>query len=234
MALSPERRAARRRHLVEVAQALIRERGDAGFSMAQLAASAGVSPATPYNLLGSKSEILRLVVRDDFARFITRLEALDDDRPLARLLQAADLVVIHYEADRRFHRGLFRAAFSADAPEVREMMSAEGRSLWRGFVQAAVDAGDLADFVRTGPLTDVLIRAIGAAAQTWLADDWPQARFALEMSLAVRLILAPVATPPLRDALVARIAAILAAIDALRGKDSRLGSEIEAGGKRLR
>ena len=47
MALSSEARAARQRHIVDAAHALIRETGGAGFSMLQLAKRAGVSPATP-------------------------------------------------------------------------------------------------------------------------------------------------------------------------------------------
>ncbi|WP_418654973.1 TetR/AcrR family transcriptional regulator, partial [Acinetobacter baumannii] len=55
MALSPEAREARRRNIVDAAHELVRETGGAGFSMLDLARRAGVSPATPYNLLGSKS-----------------------------------------------------------------------------------------------------------------------------------------------------------------------------------
>jgi AcrR family transcriptional regulator len=47
MALSVARRAERVQNLVQAAQELIRT-SDAGFSMTQLAAKAGVSPATPY------------------------------------------------------------------------------------------------------------------------------------------------------------------------------------------
>jgi AcrR family transcriptional regulator len=220
LALSSETRDARRRHLADAAQTLIREQGDAGFSMTQLALRAGVSPATPYNLLGSKAEILRRVVREDFARFITRLEGLRRDRPLAYLLQAADLVVGHYEADRRLHQGLFRAAYGAEAAAVRDVMSAEGRALWRGFVEAAVEAGELARFVEPRPLTDVLLRAMGATAHTWLADGWSRARFELEMAMAVRLILASVSASPHREAMAAEIAQALAAIAAL-GAPSR-------------
>ena len=64
MALSAERREARRRHLVDAAASLVRVDGGTGFSMLQLAGRAGVSPATPYNLIGSKSELLRLLVAD--------------------------------------------------------------------------------------------------------------------------------------------------------------------------
>jgi AcrR family transcriptional regulator len=201
---------------VETAQALIRERGDAGFSMAQLASAAGVSAATPYNLLGSKAGILRLVVAEDFQRFTARLGDAGGGSALARLLHAADRVVGHYEADRPFHRGLLRAAFSADAAEVRDMMSLEGRSLWRGLVEAAVASGELAATVRPGPLAAVLIRAIGAAAQTWLAEGWAGDRFALDMSLSVRLVLASVAVAR-REALATEIADAQAAIAVLTG-----------------
>jgi AcrR family transcriptional regulator len=212
LALSSERREARRLRLVEAAEALIRERGDAGFSMAELAARAQVSPATPYNLVGSKAEILRRVVRADFTRFTDRLAGLGPAAPLAHLLRAADLVVSHYEADRPFYRGLFRAAFSADVAEVRDMMSLEGRALWQGWVEAALAAGDLADWVRPGPLTVVFIRTIGSTAQTWLSEGWPRGRFELEMSHSTRLILASVAAPVHRPALAAEIASAQAAI----------------------
>jgi len=212
LTLSAPTRDARRRHLVDAAQALIREQGDAGFSMIQLARRAGVSPATPYNLLGSKAEILRQVVREDVIRFLARLESLPAAGPLSRLLQAAELAVAHYEADRRLHQGLFRAAFGADAAPVRDVLSAEGRLIWRDLVEMALAAGELAPFVERGPLTDVLLRVMGATAHTWLADGWSRARFELEMAMAVRLILASVSLSPHREAMVAEIAWIQAAI----------------------
>src|SRR5271168_2287443 len=46
----------RRRRIIEAARALIRETGNAGLSMRALAARAGVSLATPYNLFGSKRD----------------------------------------------------------------------------------------------------------------------------------------------------------------------------------
>ena len=220
LALSSERRLARREHLVQAAEALIRERGDAGFSMTELAARAEVSPATPYNLLGSKAEILRLVVRKDFKRFTKRLSGVSSTGALAHLLRAADLVVTHYESDRPFYRGLFRAAFSADVAEVRDMMSLEGRALWLGWVEAALGAGDLAGWVLPVPLTVVLIRTIGSTAQTWLSEGWSKERFELEMRHSVRLILASVATPAQRAMMAVEIASAQAMIAALTGTES--------------
>lgn len=206
MALSPERRSARQRHLVEVAQALVREGGDAGFSMTQLAARAGVSPATPYNLVGAKSDILRLVVRAEFDSFAEKLGQIRRDSALATLLEATALVVTHYEGDRQFYRGLFRAAFGMEASEVHDLMHVEGQTLWSSMVAEAVRQGELESFVQVAPLTNVVLWAISMTTQGWLSEGWTHERYAMEMAHAVRLTLAGVATAKAREGLVAEIA----------------------------
>lgn len=214
MALSAERRAARRRHLVVAAQALIREQAGAGFSMTQLAARAGVSPATPYNLLGGKAEILRLVVREEFESFSDRLTGEQDGSPLRRLLAATALVVTHYEADRPFYRGLYHA-MSSEAGEVHDLMSAQGNVLWRGLVRDAVAGGELVEGLRVEPFTNLLLRTIAVTTQAWLAGNWTEERFALEMASSMRLILASVASPSWRDPLVREAMAAHGALEAL-------------------
>ncbi|MFX8339372.1 helix-turn-helix domain-containing protein, partial [Acinetobacter baumannii] len=68
-------KAERRSRIIKAARDLIRETGDAGLSMRALAAKAGVSLATPYNLFGSKRAVLVAVLEDikgfgtRFARF---------------------------------------------------------------------------------------------------------------------------------------------------------------------
>lgn len=212
MALSPERREARRRHLVETAQVLMREAGDAGFSMKDLAARAGLSPATPYNLVGGKADVLRLVVRDEFERFGRKLGSLPADGPLQRLLAATRLVVDHYVEDRPFYRGLFHAALSSASPEVRDFMSGEGRQLWCGLLGAAMDAGQLSASLKAVPTTDALLRTISGVTEAWLAGDWGADRFALEMRSGVGLVLASAAAEDQRDWLLADVADAQAAI----------------------
>lgn len=208
MAISVERRAARQRHIVDAAQALIRERGDAGFTMTELAARAGVSPATPYNLVGSKADLLNLVVDDEFETFARKLASMRHDSALGLLLDATALVVVHYEADRRFYRGLFRSAFGVDATEVRDLMAARGLTLWQGFVQGAIDTGEIEGFARAGPLTEALLRMVSVTVQAWLAEGWDERRFGLEMANGVRLVVASVAAPAVRERLVGEIRAL--------------------------
>lgn len=202
MALSASAKAARQQRLVDSAHALIRESG-AGFSMLQLAEHAGVSPATPYNLLGSKTEVLRLVIRDEFASFTLRLATQPPvPRPLDRLLQAVDLVVVHYAEEPAFYQGLYRAALGT---EVRSMMSSEGLALWRNLVTEAREAGDLAPVLSDTDLTTVLLRAMSSTTQAWLADAWPTQRFADEMARATRLLLLGLVSATERKRLLATL-----------------------------
>lgn len=208
MALSEARREARRANIVAAAQALMREKGGADFSMAELATRAGVSPATPYNLMGSKAEVLKEIVRAEFTGFIDKLAALPQAGALDRLLAATALVVDHYAEDAPFYRGLFAAAFGAEASEVHDLMAVEGGMLWRGKVAAAIASGELADWVRAEPFTDNLLRAMSAITLSWLSEHWDTQRFRDEMAYAVLLLALGAAGEATREPLRDRLTAI--------------------------
>ncbi|AVT81654.1 TetR family transcriptional regulator [Rhodopseudomonas palustris] len=206
MTLSTTTLESRRRGLVTAAHALIRESGGAGFSMIQLAKRAGVSPATPYNLVGTKADLLRLVVRDEFAAFETRLATRLPGSPLAQLEAAIDLVVKHYCAEPAFYRGLYAAMQGEHAAELRGMMLAEGQQLWCAMVRVAVDAGEIERVVDDEAFTEVLLRAMASTTEAWLAVNWSRKRFAQEMHLATRLLLLGVVTKTARSRIAAEFA----------------------------
>ena len=214
MALSDARREARCNEIVTAAQSLLRDRGDAGFSMNELAVRANVSQATPYNLLGSKAEILRRVVKAEFASFTEKLAALNRKNPLAALLDATALVVTHYETDQAFYRALYRMIFTSEAPDVHDLMQDEGRLLWQEMVHAAMASGELASTVRPLAFTDALLRTISAVTLAWLTEGWSHARFDAEMALSVRLMIASIARPDIQLQLLEQLREIQKANDA--------------------
>lgn len=215
MAISTARKAERVQNLVQAAQELIRS-SDAGFSMAQLAARAGVSPATPYNLVGAKSDLLRLVIEDEYERFAAKLSELPSSTPLADLLAATALVVSHYESDRQFYRGLYRLIATTEGSESYDLMTVRGERLWGDMIARAIESGELQDFVRVGPTTTVLLSTIASMTTAWFAQSWSGRLYALEMAHGVRLVLAAIAAPAARDRLVGEISALQANIDAAR------------------
>lgn len=68
--------------LVEAALNLIAEKGPAGFTFAEAARSAGVSPAAPYRHFRDRDELLASIAERGFQQFEERLSAAwDDGRP---------------------------------------------------------------------------------------------------------------------------------------------------------
>lgn len=173
--------------------------------MQQLARRAGVSPATPYNLVGSKSELLKLVVSDEFEAFSRKQSGLICETPLAHLFSAFDLVAEHYASDRAFYASLYRAVLDTDGAEISYMMLVAGRSVWCDLVKSAVDAGELEGFLDIEPFTDVLLRLISITTAIWLGGKWSNARFRLELGLALKLVIASVASPEWRKLLLSEI-----------------------------
>ena len=74
-----------REALIEAALRLIREKGPAGFTIAEAARAAGVSPAAPYRHFRDRDELMAEVARRGFEEFTAALhKAWDQGRPTPR------------------------------------------------------------------------------------------------------------------------------------------------------
>ncbi|GHE62815.1 hypothetical protein GCM10019059_22970 [Camelimonas fluminis] len=147
-----EAKAERRRRIIHAARELIRETGDAGLSMRALAARAGVSLATPYNLFGSKGAIL-LAVLEDIKGFGRRFGGYEACSPLDRVLKAAALAVSYYEQDPDFYRALWGSMLRTTGAEERSMIfNPKREAFWIGLLDAAAGEGWLLPEIDTATL----------------------------------------------------------------------------------
>jgi len=210
----PSGKAARRRRILEAARALISERGEAGFSMTALAARAGFSPATPYNLVGPRTKVLEALVTEEFAGFRGKLEALVAPRGLARVLAAAELVTDHYGAEPDFYRGLYHAMVTAGGEELRRMMGLMGQDLWGVMIADAAD--DLEPVVAVEPFTDHLLQVISSATQGWLVEGWSDARYRAEMRYGVLMCLSGAVRAAGRRTVLDQLSAVQSELVGLR------------------
>jgi AcrR family transcriptional regulator len=104
-----------REALVAAALRLIAERGPFGFSFAEAARQAGVSPAAPYRHFRDRDELMAEVARRGFERFeATLLAAWDDGRPDP--VTAFERVGRAYLAFARHEHAHYAAMFEAGLP----------------------------------------------------------------------------------------------------------------------
>jgi len=185
----------RRARIVQAARDLLREHGAAELSMRAIAARAQVSPATPYNLFGSKRAVLVSVLEDirDFGKFFAGAARLP---PLQRLLHAAALAVGYYERDPDFYRVLWKTILGSEAGEDRSAIFNPKRdAFWTQLLQDAADAGHL----RPGLDLTALRRALDAGFRgtmlEWVAGDLPTAQLQAAVGFGYGLALRGAATP---------------------------------------
>jgi AcrR family transcriptional regulator len=130
-----------REALVNAALDLIAEKGPAGFTFAEAARQAGVSPAAPYRHFRDRDALMADVARRGFEQFEKQLAAAwDEGRP--SLLQAFERVGKAYLAFARDEPAYFSAMFESglSISEHRELQEAGDRAfaVLRGACEAIV------------------------------------------------------------------------------------------------
>jgi len=103
-----------RDRMLDAAEELILEKGDASFSTRDLAKRAGVSQATPFNHFGSKMGVLDALIERSLAEiaFATRVTSED---PLDRMFEAVDPVIRYYSRRVSLYRPVFAVVLGHDS-----------------------------------------------------------------------------------------------------------------------
>jgi AcrR family transcriptional regulator len=111
--------------LVRAALELIAEKGPAGFTFADAARWAGVSPAAPYRHYRDRDALLADVAKRGFDEFATALaKAWDDGRPdtLAAFDRVGKAYLDFAKREPAYYSAMFEAGVPADAdPQLREV-----------------------------------------------------------------------------------------------------------------
>jgi AcrR family transcriptional regulator len=142
-------KARRRDAILDATVTLFGQRPAEVVTTEEIAALAGVAPATVYNLVGTRDDVVRAVVSRILAELAESLSALDPTDPIA----AAELVVDHtvaaFVADSAAFRQIVRLAprGSSTRPDLVDpsefQVAAMRQAQHLGIVRADVDAGGL-------------------------------------------------------------------------------------------
>ena len=113
-----------REALIRGALALIAEKGPAGFTIADAARSAGVSPAAPYRHFRDRDDLMADVARLGFEEFATRLAAAWNDGqpdPLRAFENVGKAYLAFAREEPAFYAAMFEAGTPAEpTPELRQ------------------------------------------------------------------------------------------------------------------
>jgi AcrR family transcriptional regulator len=110
--------------LIRAALALIAQKGPAGFTFAEAARWAGVSPAAPYRHFSDRDELLANVARRGFEQFETALKsAWNSGRPdVFKAFESVGKAYLHFaRSEPAYYSAMFEAGIPVESnPELRE------------------------------------------------------------------------------------------------------------------
>lgn len=185
----------RRRAILDAARDIIVRLGDGGMTMRAMAAQAGVSPATPYNLFGSKQAILQAVYDEDHQTYSAYFEGRASDDALVRIFDLVDVSIDYLGQQPDFYRALFAILQRESGSEVASRTWSLRLSYLRALVSDCVAAGELREDTPIDLVASALFRIFKAISQEWVDGmlTLEDARNALGVSFG--LILASLITP---------------------------------------
>lgn len=202
--------AKRRETILREARILIADNGFEALKIRDLAASAGLTVPTIYNLVGGKNEILTIIIEEMVTqlRMIQNRAGIDPvEESFAKLIN--DLAD-HFATDE----ALFRAAFIAgDRSGLFEQSSDQG--IFAHFVQQPIEAcaraieeGLLRGQISPEILGSQIYGCYRLARQDWANGYFDLAGFRKQALIGVFLCLAADAKPAFRDRLVSKISSL--------------------------
>jgi AcrR family transcriptional regulator len=168
MSKREEAKAERRRRIVAAARELIKETGDVGLSMRAIAARAGVSLTTPYNLFGSKRAIV-VAVLEDVREFHERFSSLHQVNAIDRIFHAMSLSLSYYAEDPDFYRTLWTEALDMSGKETRTALITPQRyAFWWALISEASREGALLAALDLDLLLRNLDLVFGSVMLAWV------------------------------------------------------------------
>jgi AcrR family transcriptional regulator len=212
MSVRELQKAARRRVILDAARALILEGGRGDFSMPALAEAAGVSLVTPYNLFGSKANILVEIAREGIFGRITRFAELDCDNLAQFIADLSAMLAKVYYADRQFYRRMVATISAQSSAEGIQTIVALNYAMFEGPVARLLAEKKLKPVLGADVLARQFAQSVASALQHWLIHRSSEARLAQEIELALILISAGLAPAAERGGLIERAKGIEKAI----------------------
>lgn len=187
-------KAERRQLILRTAAEMIAEAGSDGLTIRAIAARAGLSPVTVYNLFGSKHAVLKDLYTDDYQQLVGFFEDHASNDALIRIFDLIDLSARYYLRRLNYHLALFTELIRHSDTDVA-VGDWDTRSInMQRLLGAAVDAGYLQKDTPVETLARMFIRIGKSLSQEWVDGSLTADQSRLELGVTYHLILSKFAT----------------------------------------
>jgi AcrR family transcriptional regulator len=170
MSLRESNKEQNRTRILGAARELMREGGLEALSMRDLAVRAQVSSRTPYNLFGSKTDVLMGLLDEPLQRLWDHLPQHSGKSQLLMALTMVGKVYALYEPDIGYYREIYWGLMSSGHHEVRAVALDRARLLALPMIQQAIRSGELKKDTDAEALASQLVLTTAGLLGLWGAN----------------------------------------------------------------
>lgn len=206
MSIRESQKNARRQTILDAARTLIQEGKNRDFSMPNLADKAGVSLVTPYNLFGSKSNILLEIAREDIFERARDIEAIPRETLATWIADVSRTLARVYYRNRHFYRRLIVTLTAQESAEGQREVLELGYDMFEPAVARLQGEGRLLTAASARTLAQHLSHSVSGSLQHRLMERGTEERLRTEIEIGILITLAGFCTDADRAQLLRRIA----------------------------
>ena len=204
----------RKQRILSAARRLIRQEGYPRMSMRELAREAQVSLVTPYNLFGSKANVLYALLESFFDTLDTALDELVPQDPIDAMYDLTQFSVKEYARDPVFYRSLLSSMMTTGELLPVPRIVQRCTTLW----QRGLDAGIAQGLFQAQTRSDLVARQIQVnyrgAMELWIEGGIDIEGFETQLLYGLSLCLLAIATATGRARLLGRLQRLEEQLDA--------------------
>lgn len=204
MSTREAQKAERREIILDAARALILEGKRGDFSMPQLAAAAGVALVTPYNLFGSKANILMAIAEENIFGPMRAIQQLPCDDLSRFITDLSSLLARVYFGDRHFYRRLIATLSAQDSAEGIKAVVKSNYERFEPLIETLIERKKLRPLLGKEVIARQFAHIIAAALQHRLITRGTEQRLQQEFEVGLILLVAGLASAPDRTVLLER------------------------------
>ncbi len=196
----------RRARIVEATYTLLRDVGVAELSVKMIADQAGVSPATVYNLFGTKGAVLEKVYERDKAEFEKRVADMASSDSLDRIFDCVAVSAELYRADPRFYRSVMvMPSGNPASTELVDQVFELRAKFWSNMVRAATIDRHLRADTDPARVGAVMTHLASGALSFWVSNLISVEQFERETSYGFAALLWSFATRATQQRLLTKL-----------------------------
>jgi AcrR family transcriptional regulator len=186
---SPSPKSSRRQAILEAAETLVRDTRATDFPMLELAKRARVSPATPYNVFGTKASILYALLNQSLDGIFSGFVRAPGTGPFEVVLAAADQAASFFVTDPNFYRPLYQHLIGAQDPVHRPAYMDRALEFWRGALAGLCEAGYVSGESERDSLARAIMIIFVGALDMWVQAELDSKEFRAHILHGVSLLL---------------------------------------------